>query len=225
MNRHFKRWFVRLADSLGWLNMIDRSIINSYLHNVDQANILNKEPFSISSYGEEQYKYSFVKLKIKISSKGNLKYYMKSISYRSVIYLTSALDWLFNATLAFSLLFITWPIILITSLLIKIEDGITAPIIYFQERVGLNEQIFKIYKFRSMRVYSEKHGALMASQNDNGVTKVGGFLRKYRIDNLPQIYNVICGDMRFIGPHPERPEFVQELVKTIPFYKKVSLFS
>ncbi|NQY35775.1 MAG: TIGR03013 family PEP-CTERM/XrtA system glycosyltransferase [Alteromonadaceae bacterium] len=143
-----------------------------------------------------------------------------SNGFASANYLRNTLDWIFNATLAFFFFLITWPIMLITVIFIKIEEGINAPVLYFQERVGLDGQAFNIYKFRSMKVDAEKDGAQMASENDNRITKIGNFLRKYRIDELPQIYNIMLGQMGFVGPRPERPEFVQQLIKNIPYYNE-----
>ena len=108
----------------------------------------------------------------------------------------------------------------ITAILIKLEDGLKAPVFYFQERVGLDGQAFNIVKFRSMSVDAEKDGAKWAKEKDSRVTKIGYYIRKYRIDELPQIYNVMKGDMSFVGPRPERPQFVQELVKSIPYYNE-----
>jgi len=143
-----------------------------------------------------------------------------SNGFASANYLRNTLDWIFNATMAFFLLLVTWPVMLITIILIKLEEGLNAPVFYFQERVGLDGEPFNIVKFRSMRLDAEKSGAQMASENDPRVTKTGNFLRKYRIDELPQIYNVMRGDMGFVGPRPERPQFVQQLIKTIPYYNE-----
>lgn len=143
-----------------------------------------------------------------------------SNGFASNNYLRNTLDWIFNASMALLLFTVTWPIMLITAILIKIEEGKSAPIFYLQERVGLDGQAFNIYKFRSMRVDAEKNGAQMASENDDRTTKIGHFLRKYRIDELPQIYNVMRGDMGFVGPRPERPEFVQGLIKRLPYYNE-----
>jgi len=143
-----------------------------------------------------------------------------SNGFASNNYLRNALDWVFNATMAFFLFLFTWPIMLITAVLIKLEDGFSAPVFYSQERVGLDGQAFRIVKFRSMRIDAEKDGAKMASKNDDRTTRVGKRIRKYRIDELPQLYNVMQGDMGFVGPRPERPEFVQGLVKTIPYYNE-----
>jgi len=143
-----------------------------------------------------------------------------SNGFSSLNHLRNTLDWIFNATMGLFLFIVTWPVMLITALLIKLDEGMKAPIFYLQERVGLDGQAFNIYKFRSMRIDAEKHGAQMASENDDRTTKIGKFIRKYRIDELPQIYNVIRGDMGFVGPRPERPEFVQELIKVIPYYNE-----
>ena len=143
-----------------------------------------------------------------------------SNGFASGIHLRNTLDWIFNATMGVVLFLVAWPIMLITALLIKLDEGLSAPIFYFQERVGLDGQAFNIIKFRSMRIDAEKNGAQMASENDDRTTKIGKFIRKYRIDELPQILNVIRGDMGFVGPRPERPEFVQQLIKNLPYYNE-----
>lgn len=134
--------------------------------------------------------------------------------------LRNALDWIFNASIALVLFFLTFPIMIITAIIIKCEEGWKAPIFYSQVRVGLDGEGFSIIKFRSMRIDAEKNGAQMAAKNDDRTTRIGYFLRKYRIDELPQIYNVIRGDMGFVGPRPERPEFVQGLIKSLPYYNE-----
>jgi len=115
------------------------------------------------------------------------------------------------------LLIITFPIMLITALLIYIEDRM--PIFYRQERVGRNGHTFMILKFRSMRNDAEKFGEpKWASENDPRMTRVGRVIRKLRIDELPQILNVLKGDMSFVGPRPERPFFVEKLCEDIAYY-------
>ncbi|WP_166259595.1 TIGR03013 family XrtA/PEP-CTERM system glycosyltransferase [Marinobacter salicampi] len=121
--------------------------------------------------------------------------------------------------LASGLLFLAAsPLMLLTVLAIKLEDGPKAPVLYSQERVGLNGRVFKVHKFRSMRTDAEKGGAVWAQKNDTRVTRVGDFIRKVRIDELPQIFNVLNGTMAFVGPRPERPIFVNQLAENIPFY-------
>ncbi|MEX0604285.1 MAG: TIGR03013 family XrtA/PEP-CTERM system glycosyltransferase [Marinobacter sp.] len=127
-----------------------------------------------------------------------------------------ALDILAAATLLLAGL----PLMLLTALAIKIEDGLKAPIFYSQERVGLNGRVFKVHKFRSMGTDAEKDGAVWASKNDVRVTRVGDFIRKVRIDELPQIFNVLNGTMAFVGPRPERPMFVEQLIEAIPLYNE-----
>jgi sugar transferase (PEP-CTERM system associated) len=112
----------------------------------------------------------------------------------------------------------TLPIMLLTALAIKLEDGLRAPVFYAQPRVGLGGRVFNVLKFRSMRTDAEKHGAQWASKGDTRVTRVGAFIRKCRIDELPQILCVFRGHMSFVGPRPERPQFVAELSEKIPYY-------
>ncbi|MAT91607.1 MAG: sugar transferase [Halioglobus sp.] len=125
----------------------------------------------------------------------------------------------FDILASFILLMGTWPVMLVTAVAIWFEDGFGAPIFFSQERVGLNGKAFRVLKFRSMTVDAEGDGkARWATKNDSRVTRVGSFIRRTRIDELPQIFNVLAGDMAFIGPRPERPEFVQQLAEQIPFY-------
>jgi sugar transferase (PEP-CTERM system associated) len=128
---------------------------------------------------------------------------------------------LFDVSMSFMLLMVAWPFMLATVVAIWIEDGFGAPVLYKQRRVGLNGRIYEVIKFRSMTVNAEGDGkARWATTNDARVTKVGKFIRKTRIDELPQILNVMAGDMAFVGPRPERPEFVRELKETVPYYEK-----
>jgi len=117
------------------------------------------------------------------------------------------------------MLIVTWPIMLITAFAIKIEEGWHAPLIYRQIRVGQNGKPFYVLKFRSMRVDAEKGGRPQwAKKGDDRITRVGKIIRKLRIDELPQIFNVFRGDMSFVGPRPERPEFVVKLSEKLPYY-------
>jgi lipopolysaccharide/colanic/teichoic acid biosynthesis glycosyltransferase len=103
-------------------------------------------------------------------------------------------------------------------LAIKLEDGWRAPTLYSQARVGLAGRTFNVIKFRSMRQDAELNGAQWAQRGDPRITHVGAIIRKLRIDELPQIFNVLRGHMSFVGPRPERPEFVEELSEKIPYY-------
>lgn len=124
---------------------------------------------------------------------------------------------LFDIAFALILLVLALPVMLLTSLLIMMESGF--PIFYRQERVGKNGRLFNVIKFRSMRTDAEKDGKpRWATGNDSRVTRVGRFIRKTRIDELPQLLNVLKGDMSLVGPRPERPFFVDQLTKEIPFY-------
>ena len=111
------------------------------------------------------------------------------------------------------------PFMALTAIAIALESG--RPILYCQERVGENGKTFTLCKFRSMRTDAEKGGTpVWAKDGDDRITGVGRFIRKTRLDELPQIWNVLRGDMSFVGPRPERPFFVAELSKAIPFYQQ-----
>ena len=115
------------------------------------------------------------------------------------------------------LLVTTLPLMVITTLLIALESGF--PVLYRQERVGLNGRLFNVIKFRSMRRDAEPDGKpVWAKSDDDRVTKVGHIIRKLRIDELPQLFSVLKGDMSLVGPRPERPFFVDQLTREIPFY-------
>lgn len=122
-----------------------------------------------------------------------------------------------DVIVCFLLGLIALPIGLITAIAIKLESP--GPIFYRQKRVGQYEQEFEVIKFRSMCVDAEKDGAQWASHNDERVTKVGDFIRKTRIDELPQIINVLQGTMSIVGPRPEREIFIKELETKIPYYR------
>ncbi len=125
----------------------------------------------------------------------------------------------FDILVCLTLLLIMLPVLLLTILLIFIESGFKGPIFYHQTRVGFNGLPFQLLKFRSMIVDAEKAGkAQWAAKNDARVTRVGQFIRKVRIDELPQIINILRGDMSIVGPRPERPEFVEDLERKMPFY-------
>jgi sugar transferase (PEP-CTERM system associated) len=117
---------------------------------------------------------------------------------------------------ASALLLLAAPLGLLVALAVKLDSK--GPIFYAQERVGLGGRPYRLWKFRSMRQDAEKGGAVWARQNDDRVTRVGRFIRKCRIDELPQLYNVLRGDMSLVGPRPERPVFVNQLKQQIPFY-------
>jgi len=115
------------------------------------------------------------------------------------------------------ILLATSPLLFIASLFIYLEDK--GSVLYTQERVGLNGKIFKIFKLRSMIVESETNGAVWSRKNDARVTKIGKIIRKTHIDEIPQMFNIIKGDIALFGPRPERPEFTKELENSIPYYQ------
>jgi len=114
---------------------------------------------------------------------------------------------------------LTLPLMLLIALLIKLEEGWRAPVLYRQRRVGLCGRHFDVVKFRSMHIDAECDGrAQWAQKSDPRVTRVGAFIRKTRLDELPQLFNVLRGQMSLVGPRPERPQFVEELSEHIPYY-------
>lgn len=124
---------------------------------------------------------------------------------------------LFDMVCATLLILLSLPIMLVTGILILIESG--GPVLYLQERVGLNGRLFSVVKFRSMRTDAEKDGKpRWASASDDRVTRVGRVIRKLRIDELPQLFSVLGGDMSLVGPRPERPYFVDRLTQELPYY-------
>jgi sugar transferase (PEP-CTERM system associated) len=123
----------------------------------------------------------------------------------------------FDITVSLLLLVVALPIILVTAIAIKLESR--GPAFYRQRRVGLFNQPFDIPKLRSMRQDAELAGqAVWAEKDDPRITRIGRFIRKVRIDELPQIWSVLLGEMSFVGPRPERPQFVEQLEQQIPFY-------
>lgn len=122
-----------------------------------------------------------------------------------------------DVCLSLCLLILLSPLMLIVGFCIYLDSK--GPILYWQKRVGLFNREFKLFKFRSMQLDAEKNGALWAKESDERITKIGSFLRKTRIDELPQLWNVLKGEMSLIGPRPERKIFVQSLRNSIPYYE------
>lgn len=115
------------------------------------------------------------------------------------------------------------PVAIVTAILIKLDSR--GPILYKQERVGKNGELFTVMKFRSMRTDAEKAGPVWATENDDRTTRVGKIIRKLRIDEIPQFWNILRGDMDFVGPRPERPHFVSQLAEEIPYYEQRHLIA
>ena len=124
---------------------------------------------------------------------------------------------IFSILFSFLLLLVSLPVILVVMILIKLDSK--GPVFHTQERVGQDGKSFRLWKFRSMRTDAESEtGPVWSTQGDARVTRVGRILRRTRIDELPQLYNILRGDMSLVGPRPERPHFVKELASMIPFY-------
>ena len=123
----------------------------------------------------------------------------------------------FDLIASLSLLLIAWPIMLLTAIAIKLEAP-NQPVLYRQRRVGRDEKPFNVLKFRSMDMSRGGNEASWTAYNDPRITRIGEFIRKTRLDELPQLFNVLKGDMSFVGPRPEQPVFLDELKEKIPFY-------
>ncbi|KHS49006.1 MULTISPECIES: TIGR03013 family XrtA/PEP-CTERM system glycosyltransferase [Novosphingobium] len=130
--------------------------------------------------------------------------------------LSSAAKRIFDITASLLLLVLTLPVIVLFALLVKIDSK--GPAFFRQRRVGLYGEPFDVIKLRSMRTDAEVNGAQFAQENDPRVTRIGRFIRKVRIDELPQTWSVLKGEMSFVGPRPERPEFVSDLEEKLPYY-------
>mgnify|MGYP001792030130 FL=1 len=129
---------------------------------------------------------------------------------------SSAIKRLFDIIASLLLLLLTFPVIAAFALIVKFDSN--GPAFFRQERVGLYGQTFHLLKLRSMRTDAEENGAKWASENDPRITRIGHFIRKVRIDELPQTWCVLMGQMSFVGPRPEVPQFVDDLQEEIPFY-------
>lgn len=123
---------------------------------------------------------------------------------------------IYEVLISIFLIFLTLPLMLICSTLVYLTDG--GSFLYFQKRTGLNQRVFKITKLRTMKINSEENGPQWCQRNDERITKIGEIMRILRIDELPQLFSVIIGDMSLIGPRPERPEIDMKLTKKIPYY-------
>lgn len=123
----------------------------------------------------------------------------------------------FDVVISLSALFILSPLYLISIILVKI--GSKGPVFFYQERIGIHGSFFKIIKFRSMFVDAEKNGPQLSGDNDPRITKWGNIMRRYRIDELPQFWNVLIGEMSIVGPRPEREFYVKKIIEKAPYYK------
>ena len=139
-----------------------------------------------------------------------------SDGFSSLRVVSSAAKRVFDISASAVLLLLTAPIIILFALLVRLDSK--GPAFFRQSRVGLYGQTFDVIKLRSMRTDAEAAGAQWATQNDPRVTRIGRFIRKVRIDELPQAWSVLKGEMSFVGPRPERPEFVTDLEEKLPYY-------
>ena len=136
-------------------------------------------------------------------------------------FIRSAVKRSFDILVSVGLLLLSAPLMFLTALAILLEGRGKGPVFYNQQRVGRNGECFNVHKFRSMRTDAEADGiARWAQEEDPRITRVGAFIRKYRLDELPQLWNVLVGEMSLVGPRPERPEFVKTLCQANPLYKE-----
>lgn len=204
-------------DLMEWaeLNRIDEIVVHGHAPAFLQENLLKCLNAGIQVSGYADYverNYSHVPVR-EIDHEWFLTAEIESLHpcYR-------VLKRIFDVVIAAVGLLVTAPVLGIAALLIWLEDR--GPVFYRQERVGERNRRFEILKLRSMRVDAEVDGARWASENDRRATGIGTILRRTRIDELPQFLNILRGDMAFIGPRPERPEFVELLAEEIPFYEQ-----
>ncbi len=208
-----KKFFLSAADKIdAWIintksyNFIPKDLENMLL----QSMINGKEVISFTSFYENTYE------AMPIRSHNDSFYEILQIRNKKIRYLQQVFSFGINFSLAVLLGFIfvlTVPFVFILNLFFN-----RGPLFYVQKRIGQYGKEFKIYKFRSMVVDAEKSGAKMATKNDSRITPFGRVLRVFRIDELPQIISVVRGDMKFIGPRPEREVFVNQLNQILPFY-------
>jgi lipopolysaccharide/colanic/teichoic acid biosynthesis glycosyltransferase len=145
-----------------------------------------------------------------------MSFIVDNVNFKKDI-LYNVLTFLINKIFAIVILLLSSPLTIISAIFIYLHDK--GPIFYTQARVGLNGKTFKLYKLRSMTINSEKDGAMWCTGHDDArITPVGKVIRKLHIDEIPQMINILKGEISLVGPRPERPEFVAPLEKTIPHY-------
>lgn len=170
--------------------------------------------FSIKEY-TQVYEDMTQRVPVQFVGKDFYKYFPFSRSNQNKMYLF--FNSLFNIII--SVVGILGGIVLLPMILLGNVFANKGPLFYIQERVGKNGHVFKIIKFRTMIKNAEMHGAVWSEKNDSRITKFGKFMRHTRLDEIPQFLNILKGDMSLIGPRPERPQFVNELSNTLPFYE------
>lgn len=188
-----------------------------FFHNINNNKLSELIEFrnkGIKIYSLEKWcEYYLQKLPSDVLTPQSLINFENNISYDTIQFRIKRIG---DITLCILLFLITLPILIISGLLIFLEDG--NGFFYKQERVGKNQKNFMLYKLRTMKMNAEKGTPKWSMKNDNRITKIGKFLRKSRLDELPQLFNVIIGDMSLIGPRPEREIFDKELSNHIPQY-------
>ncbi len=181
--------------------VLNQNILNLYTNNIDITD---------TAKAYEKYLY---KIPVEYI---DLSFIIENVDIKKDIFYT-LVSYVLNITFALVVLVVTSPLIILSVIFIYINDK--GPVFYIQQRVGLNGKVFKLYKLRSMKINAEENGAKWSTGNkDERVTKIGKVLRKTHIDEIPQMINILKGDIALVGPRPERPEFVELLNKDIPYY-------
>ncbi|GLI56791.1 hypothetical protein PM10SUCC1_23050 [Propionigenium maris DSM 9537] len=220
--------------NFGQLEYISIDKVKSFKEVEELLRERNLDLISVEEEFMRKYEVEFLKLKIKgykvycewqLMQEIERKIYVEKIKEKWFLYsegfeilhntFQKNLKKIFDISMATIIGILTLPVMGLTFLIVKLDGG---PALFRQKRVGLRGEEFEIIKFRSMSVDAEKHGAQWAQKNDSRITKVGKFIRKTRIDELPQLWNVVRGEMSFVGPRPERLVFIEKLEKEIPFY-------
>lgn len=197
------------------LNLFDIFVIEDSLNKSDQCTVMNKVFCGKEVIGHSKFCESIIG-KVPVSSLNANWFYLNDISDKDYLY--EIIKFLVDRLTAIILILITIPIYLILFPVLLISSG--RPFFYSQIRTGYRNKPFRIYKLRTMKTDAEISGAKWATPNDSRVTSMGKFLRASRLDELPQLWNILCGDMSLIGPRPERPEIIKSnLEGNIPFYK------
>ena len=218
----YKAWGeINYSEAENIKSIIEKNGINTVVHiknpaeREDMAKILcSLIPLEVSIVELPRF-YAQIARKVPISIIGETWFLENLIESEKSVY--KMWKRLLDIALALALSIIFLPFLPLIALAIKLDSH--GPVFYTQTRTGKNGWLFQLIKFRTMIENAEQKGAQWTAQKDNRVTKVGSVLRKLRVDELPQLWNVLLGDMSFVGPRPERPEFIQTLEKEVPFYQ------
>lgn len=225
IHKHRSYGFVPHVCSLGGTDFLE-IISKNKLHTIVLSEVMLSDPLSVQSlyqslplgvrFFDSAQAYELFAKRIPLSSI-DYTWFIRNIHDREQgMYLLSKR--LFDIVVSFAMFICTLPIWILIMIAIKLED-VRGTVFYTQKRVGKSGVLFSILKFRTMKSDSETKGAQWAQKNDPRVTHVGKFLRRSHLDELPQLINILKGDLSLVGPRPERPEFVKQLLEEISYYQ------